>query len=133
MEIDGYEVSEIEMELDVIQSQKAFVLQKLGSLQESLAIYDYILAKDVDSVMKAIAANNSLAIFGSTEIIKVSKALRLINAPSIIAKLNSAQTFVVEYNAMVYSLLVKKVHYQLIRLESRRNQEIEFFKSQNSQ
>ena len=64
MMVDGYEEGDINRELIILDSQKAFVLQKLGSFYEASGIYDGLLKTDLDPVLKAIATNNSLAISG---------------------------------------------------------------------
>jgi hypothetical protein len=83
---------DIKTELVIIESQKAFVLEKLGSTAESSELYTIVLQyTQLDPVIQAIAVNNSQALERSADIFAVSKALKMINTPNIIAKLNSSQ------------------------------------------
>lgn len=110
MEQEGYDQDDIDKELLVIESQRAYVLQMLGQTAEAQQVYQKVLcAKNLDPVILAIATNNLQVVKGAQDVLEVSKALKFINTPSIIAKLNTSQTFLVEFNALIYSLLVGKV------------------------
>ena len=78
----------------------------------------------LDPVIVAIAANNQLVAKAKDKggegggkskatttmaVVEVSRALQLVQTPGILAKLNSAQSFLVEFNGLIYSLMVGKV------------------------
>ena len=120
MSIEGYDEEAIEKELLVISSQKAYALQLLGRKKEALELYEKALANSsLDPVILAIAINNIQVLKGASDVLEVSKALKLIHTPSIIAKLNSSQTFLIEFNGLIYSILVGKVRFGIVFLNEK--------------
>jgi tetratricopeptide (TPR) repeat protein len=110
MSLDGYEEVAIDKELLVISSQKAYALQLLGLKKEALELYEKLLSNSsLDPVILAIATNNIQLLKGARDVLDVFRALKLIHTPSIIAKLNSSQNFLIEFNGLIYSILVGKV------------------------
>ena len=130
MNKEGYSKQDIEKELLVISAQKAYVYQVIASNQNQekvvVEVYEEVLEKreEMDPVIVAIAANNQLAAKAkegggegggkskattTMAVVEVSRALQLVQTPGILAKLNSAQSFLVEFNGLIYSLMVGKV------------------------
>jgi signal recognition particle subunit SRP72 len=117
MKMEGSSDEDIERELLIILSQKAYVDQKMGRISVALADYQKVLgAKKIDPVISAIATNNYQVLKGAQDVVEVSKALKFINTPSILAKLNSSQIFLVEFNALIYSILVGKTNVAISKI-----------------